>query len=403
MKKVYQFCQILCAIFLVFFFATNANAQIVVTNDNPYTESFENGGLASWSNTDVVGSDEWVDSYAVSHTGTKCVNYSSSLFGDFLDIQDNPLAILSFFNNMANFGNGSARLVSPTLDLSGLGGQVTLRFYRKQSTMMIAQTLSVYYRTSPSAAWTFLQQYTGATDWSEETLTLPNISSTYQVSFMGNFNVDNMGSDPTSLMSMFTDPNAATNMASDIYIDDIFIGVTVPCNAPQNLAMSNVTSTSATATWSGTATNWTVEIGPAGFSHGSGTTYTAQNPTYTFTNLTPNASYDVYVRANCAGDVTSNWAQTSFTATPGSGIAENGYGFLSVSPNPTTGVVRCTMENLVPNTRLQVLDVYGKLLMEQPVTEATTELDFTDKAAGLYFLRVVSDNKVVTTQKVIRR
>ena len=403
MKKIYHFCQILCAVFLVFFFATNANAQIVVTNDNPYTESFENGGLANWSNTDVVGSDEWVDSYAVSHTGTKCVDYSSSLFGDFLDIQDNPLAILSFFNNMANFGNGSARLVSPTLDLSGLGGQVTLRFYRKQSTMMIAQTLSVYYRTSPSAAWTFLQQYTGATDWSEETLTLPNISSTYQVSFVGNFNVDNMGSDVSSLMSMFTDPNAATNMASDIYIDDIFIGVTVPCNAPQNLSMSNVTTTSATATWSGTATNWTVEIGPAGFSHGSGTTYTAQNPTYTFTGLTPNASYDVYVRANCAGDVTSNWAQTSFTATPGSGIAENGYGFLSVSPNPTTGVVRCTMENLVSNTRLQVLDVYGKLLMEQPVTEATTELDFTDKAAGLYFLRVVSDNKVVTTQKVIRR
>ena len=71
--------------------------------------------------------------------------------------------------------------------------------------------------------------------------------------------------------------------------------------------------------------------------------------------------------------------------------------------NPTTGVVRCTLENVAPNTRLQVLDVYGKLLMEQPVTEATTELDFTDRAAGIYFLRVVGDNKVVITRKVIRR
>ena len=65
--------------------------------------------------------------------------------------------------------------------------------------------------------------------------------------------------------------------------------------------------------------------------------------------------------------------------------------------------MRCTLNTLPSNTRLQGLDVYGKLLMEKEVSEQTMELDFSDKAAGLYFLRVVSDNKVVTTQKVIRR
>ena len=41
--------------------------------------------------------------------------------------------------------------------------------------------------------------------------------------------------------------------------------------------------------------------------------------------------------------------------------------------------------------------------MEQIVTEAAVELDFSNKASGVYFLRVVSDNQVVTTQKVVRR
>ena len=47
--------------------------------------------------------------------------------------------------------------------------------------------------------------------------------------------------------------------------------------------------------------------------------------------------------------------------------------------------------------------MFGKLLMEQPVTESTTVLDLSDRASGVYFMRVVSDNKVVTTQKVVRR
>ena len=52
---------------------------------------------------------------------------------------------------------------------------------------------------------------------------------------------------------------------------------------------------------------------------------------------------------------------------------------------------------------LQVLDVYGKLLMEQTVSDETTELDFSNKASGVYFLRVIDGNSIVTTQKVVRR
>jgi len=64
--------------------------------------------------------------------------------------------------------------------------------------------------------------------------------------------------------------------------------------------------------------------------------------------------------------------------------------------------VRCDLNGL-NNVRLQVLDIYGKLLMEQNVTNSYAEVNLSDKASGIYFLRVVDGNNVLTTQKVIRR
>ena len=408
MKKFYQFFQIFGAAVLLLVFASSASAQIVVTSDVPYTDGFESG-LGQWTTEAVSGTDVWEGIGGEHHTGSRCVNYSSSLFGDFLDVGQGGddwtviLQLIEMMSGMSSMGNGSAYLISPTFDLSGMGGQATLKFYRKQSTMMIPQILYVMYRTSASGNWTMIQQYSNTTDWTEESVTLPSLSSTYQIAFMGLFNVENMGNiDYTDFM----DPNATTNFASDIFIDDIYIGSgsgTGPssdCDAPQNVATSYITANSANVTWGGPANNWTVEYGPAGFSHGTGTTATAQNPLYTITGLTPNTTYDVYVRANCTGG-TSTWAQTTFTTAAQNAISENN-SVLSVSPNPTNGIVRCSFNN-PNNARLQVLDVYGKLLFEQNVTESTIDIDFSDKSAGIYFLRVIEGNSILTTQKVIRR
>ena len=409
MKKLYQLCQVLGAVFFVFLFVNNTSAQIVVTSNNPYTYGFENG-LNNWTSEAISGSDVWAESYNAYHTGTKSVNYSGSMFGDFLNLGQNGgndwtviLQLMQMMSQLDNMGNSSARLISPIFDLSGMGGQATLRFYRKQSTMMIPQILYVFYRTSSTGQWNPLEEYTTTTDWTEETVTLPSTSATYQICFMGVFNVENMGNiDYTDFM----DPNAMTNFASDIFIDDIYVGSasgtgpSTDCDAPINVASNYVTANSATITWGGPGLNWTLEYGPAGFTQGSGTTVTAQNPTYTLTGLAANTAYDVYIRTNCTSG-SSTWAHTTFTTSGGNAISENS-NILSIAPNPTTGIVRCNFNN-VNNTRLQVLDVYGKLLMEQVVTESTTEIDFSDKASGIYFLRVIDGNSILTTQKIVRR
>lgn len=409
MKKIYLFSQIICVLFFTCCFTiSNIYAQcdpIPVTNDNPYTDSFEALGLGCWTTEVVSGNDDWTDTYAVSHTGGKSVNYSSSIFGDFLNVDDDdPLSalmiLMEMMENLENLQNGSARIISPILDLSGVNGQVSLSFFRKQNTAMTPQLLYVFYRSSPTSQWALLQQYTGATDWVEETLVLPAPTATYQISFLGVFDVENMGDiDITS----FLDENAEMNFSSEIYLDDVRVGTSVACDAPTALTISNITAESATATWAGTAESWTLEYGPAGFNQGSGTTVTAQNSIYTITGLNANTAYDVYVRANCSNNVTSGWSQSNFTTTSGNGINENSTSYLSISPNPTTGLVRCTLNSHSANTRMQVLDIYGKLLIEQTIDGSTATLDLSDKASGIYFLRVISDNQVVTTKKIIRR
>ncbi len=298
------------------FLAGTASAQIVVTNGNPYTTGFENG-LENWTTQANTGTDVWSSIVGEHHAGSRSMNYSSSLFGDFLNIgqgSDDPLTIMmqlmSMMTQLQNLGSESAYLISPTLDLGGTGDQATLTFYRKQTSMMTPQILYVMYRTSPSAQWINLQQYTNTTDWTQETVNLPSPCPTYQVAFMGLFNAENMGND-IDIMD-FMDPDAMTNFASDIFIDDI-----------------TITSTSHT------------------------------------------------------------------------GISEHS-NLLSISPNPTSDIVRCELNGL-NNVRLQVLDIYGKLLMEQTITNSAAEIDLSDKASGIYFLRVVDGNNILTTQKVIRR
>ena len=91
-------------------------------------------------------------------------------------------------------------------------------------------------------------------------------------------------------------------------IDNIALNVIVSCPTPTNLSASNVTSNSADLTWLAGAseTTWQVRIGE------TGTPIDVTSALYPLSNLTPNTSYTVYVRANC-GATFSNWVSYTFT------------------------------------------------------------------------------------------
>ena len=102
-----------------------------------------------------------------------------------------------------------------------------------------------------------------------------------------------------------------------LYLDDVNINLIPSCKRPDNVTVSNIDMTSAQIAWHerGNATAWEIEYGPAGFSHGTGTTVpVTQNP-YTLTGLTAGTQYDAYVRANCGNSDLSDWGLNHVTFT----------------------------------------------------------------------------------------
>lgn len=78
------------------------------------------------------------------------------------------------------------RLITPQMNLAG-ASSASLSFWHAQESWYGDQDeLRVYYRTSASGTWNLLATYTSSlTAWTQRTLSLPSISSTYYLAFEG--------------------------------------------------------------------------------------------------------------------------------------------------------------------------------------------------------------------------
>jgi hypothetical protein len=83
----------------------------------------------------------------------------------------------------------------------------------------------------------------------------------------------------------------------DISIDDFDIHEAPTCPKPTNFASTGATSNSASFGWTtGGATNWQLNYGTAGFTPGTGSFIAMSSASGSITGLSPNTTYDVYVR-----------------------------------------------------------------------------------------------------------
>ncbi len=96
-----------------------------------------------------------------------------------------------------------------------------------------------------------------------------------------------------------------------LLVDNVEVSATPACTPPTDFVAGTITTTSFEIFWTdANAGNPTGEIewGTEGFTQGTGTTVNAPDPTYIFTGLTANTTYDFFIRTNCGGaDGDSEW------------------------------------------------------------------------------------------------
>ena len=99
-------------------------------------------------------------------------------------------------------------------------------------------------------------------------------------------------------------------------IDDILIEETPSCLAVTSIIATTSSTTAVEISWTAgdSETQWTYEFGLIGYTQGSGTSFQGPNNPVTLGGLTPGATYDFYVQANCgAADGDSTFETVTWT------------------------------------------------------------------------------------------
>lgn len=186
----------------------------------PFYESFEDGEFGCWT----------VEEDNTSYTWHVVSSLSSGYTGGMADGQ--YAAAMTCSTSSTQY---TAKLISPVLDLSTTMFPALTFSYLNALWSPDQNVLSVYYRTDANAEWTLLETYnSNVTSWTEETISLPNPTATYQIAFEGE-----------------------THYGRNIHVDAISVEGT-SCPAPTNVVVANETENSAEVSWTagGEETAW---------------------------------------------------------------------------------------------------------------------------------------------------
>lgn len=250
MKKLFLYFLLLLAFGTVQAFA---QCVIPIADGQSYIENFESGQMDCWT-VETNGSATWA---VMTGTASNVVAFQNATAG------------------------GEARLVSPTFDLSGVGGASFSFGYAMMALYPPYDILTVSYRTSEGDSWHELGSYSFS-DWSgvyDETFELPDLSATYQISFLG-----------------------YSNGGYYIFVDDIEITGAGGCARPMNLQVSELTTSSAQLGWSttGSEESWTIEV--------NGNPKTVETQPFVLVGLEAATDYTVRVMAHCGDGLISEWS-----------------------------------------------------------------------------------------------
>ena len=172
------------------------------------------------------------------------------------------------------------------------------------------------------------------------------------------------------------------------------------CQPVSNVVVNVIDSSSAAVSWTASSNgnnSYELEYGMRGFRQGNGTRVTINGTSTTLNNLDAGTGYDVYVRALCTANLTSEWSDVVTFDTPeGVGIDDVESSNIALYPNPARTTV--TISGLESGSTVTVVDLNGRVVLTS--TDAT--LDVSDLAQGAYFVRIVGERQNAIRKLIVK-
>ncbi|MCR5180036.1 MAG: choice-of-anchor J domain-containing protein, partial [Bacteroidaceae bacterium] len=218
------------------------------------------------------------------------------------------------FSSYTDSGENTQYLISPELSNTT---DIIVSFYYAVSNSWGAETFKVGYSTTDTDIANF--------NWGDEIST----SSTSWTAYNNTFPAG------TKYVAIYY----YSNYKYRLYVDDFSFTKPATCIAPTDPAISEITSTSATLSWTSDALTWNIQYKKSTDSDWTDVEGTVSEKSYIFSNLTPATSYDVRVRTYCDASDQSTWTDAVSFTTDCAAITE--FPFSENFNSITSGIPMC--------------------------------------------------------------
>ncbi len=425
-----------------------------VVNEFPYNESFESGDLGCWYNETLAGNHEWEiyeSQYVVGYTSDG--NYSATftyhpgssacLVSPTFDLSAMQNPVLRYDYYAGSYQNvcdtmGVYYRTSPALDWTYLssnpdnGGNASFATYTVELPDPSASYQIMFFGAGMNGYGIYLDNINIMdTIFAEECMVPTGLAVSDQTQNTANVTWAAGGNETSWKLQYklasengWVNPEVTVNATPSYTITGLTAGTDYevrvkavcgagnesdwtesvafttlnedqePCNAPTNVTVTDFGKNSITITWDANgASKWAAQYRKQGASEWTMGSDNITVATYTFSGLEEATSYEYQVQAVCDG-TTSAWSQIGSHST---GIDSRLMNSVSLYPNPATNHVDVLVsDNSVNVSRLEVYDVYGKLLNEVEVVDNPTRIDVSSIASGVYFVKVITGEGVAT-------
>jgi len=177
------------------------------------------------------------------------------------------------------------------------------------------------------------------------------------------------------------------------------------CEIPSGLYSDNITSSSAKVHWTAApaADSYKVYYRITG-----GGAWSKKNATSNFKNLPgliPATTYEWKIKSNCGVETTDFSGIETFTTMP---MKEGEFelnDMISIYPNPANDKINIEINNqfnINSSSNISICDISGKNIFQIEIKSSETEIDVSDYAAGIYFVKVIIGGKQFELKLIIK-